>query len=82
MTIREGERRSRQRHQSDPIHDRDLTLHRVLGFAEWCALAGISAATARRLIRRGLGPPIVRLSDRRIGIRVSDYVCWLAARSR
>ena len=36
----------------------------------------------RALIAKGLGPPIVRLSARRIGVRDSARENWLAAREQ
>lgn len=53
---------------------------RVLSLAEWYQLNGFSRATAQRLIARGEGPRIIRLSARRIGIRVSDHRAWQASR--
>jgi predicted DNA-binding transcriptional regulator AlpA len=78
MTIREFERR-----RSDPVRDRevDLSQFRILSFAQWCALNGISAATGRRIIKSGRGPSLVRLSDRRFGITVASNAAWQAARA-
>lgn len=56
-------------------------LHRVIPFLAWCERVGISPATGRRLIRRGQGPRITRLSDRRVGIRERDHLDWLDQRS-
>ncbi|MGE0714097.1 MAG: helix-turn-helix transcriptional regulator [Alphaproteobacteria bacterium] len=36
--------------------------------------------TLERAIERGEGPPIVRLSERRVGILESDFAAWLLAR--
>jgi len=65
------------------IRDREVALHQfqVLSFAEWCQLNRISPATGRRLIKTGLGPVIVRLSDRRIGITVAANAAWQAERA-
>ncbi len=42
---------------------------RVLPFGDWTELAGISKATGRRITKPdGGGPPLVRLSARRVGI--------------
>jgi hypothetical protein len=83
MTAREFERRANQRRQSDPARDREIGLNqfRVLSFAQWCALNGISAATGRRILKSGKGPLVIRLSDRRIGISVGANAAWQAARS-
>ena len=53
----------------------------VITFAEWCGLCGFSHMTGRRLIVKGGAPPIIRLSERRIGIRRSDHRKWLKART-
>jgi predicted DNA-binding transcriptional regulator AlpA len=50
-------------------------------FKAWCAANHISEATGRRLIERGDGPAIVRLSARRIGIRRKDNRAWLESRT-
>jgi predicted DNA-binding transcriptional regulator AlpA len=55
---------------------------RCLTFNEWCTLAGIGQRTGRRLIKAGSGPPVVQLSDRRIGIRVGAHRAWLKSRER
>jgi hypothetical protein len=49
---------------------------------EWAAAASISPRTARGLIAAGKGPPSVKLSNNRVGIRVRDHRGWLAARTR
>jgi hypothetical protein len=77
VTLQEIERRRRQRRQSDPVRDREIELARsldddkVLTFKEWCALNSFSARTGRRVINAGK-VRVVRLSERRIGIRVAD----------
>ena len=67
MSVREAERRAAQYQQSDPDRDRKIALNqfRVLTFAQWCALNGISPATGRRLIKAGRGPALIQLSDRK-----------------
>jgi hypothetical protein len=84
MTIAEQERRAAQRPQSGPAADRETELHqfRVLTFAQWCALNGISLATGRRILKSGKGPVVTQLSDRRIGISVRANAEWQAARAR
>jgi hypothetical protein len=84
MSARESARRAAQRRQSDPAADRELGLNqfRVMSFAQWCALNGISPATGRRLLRSGRGPIVTRLSDRRIGITVGNNRRWQEARAR
>jgi hypothetical protein len=58
----------------------ELDPDRVIPFLAWCKRIGVSAATARRLVRRGQGPRITKLSDRRVGVRERDHVAWLDAR--
>jgi predicted site-specific integrase-resolvase len=60
MTIRENDRRQRQR---------DAIL--VYPFLDWCKMRGISVATGRRLIAAGR-VKATQLSERRIGVR-SDH---------
>ena len=64
MTLREVERRQRQRETSHRSQ-------RILSFKQWCALNSISEATGRRIIRAGK-VRITRLSERRIGIGEDD----------
>jgi hypothetical protein len=88
MTLREVERRHKQRQQSDPILDREIELNRalddqrVMTFAQWCQFNGFSVATGRRLRKAGKGPKITQISDRRIGITVRANRKWQAARER
>jgi hypothetical protein len=55
---------------------------RVMSFAEWCDLNDISVWTGRRLVKAGLGPKILQLSPRRIGVRVADNRAWQQSRER
>jgi len=52
----------------------------VLSINEFSRLAGVSIATARRLIAADDGPIVTRLSERRIGIRMRHAREWLDAR--
>jgi len=54
----------------------------VLTFAQWHALNGISARTARRILNSGRGPTVTQLSAKRIGITVAAHRRWLADRER
>src|SRR5262245_43479519 len=77
----EAERRRRQSErdcQAEHEHRRD----RVLTFRAWCAVNGFSKATGRRVIKAGIGPPVLQLSPRRIGIREGDNAAWQASRVR
>jgi predicted DNA-binding transcriptional regulator AlpA len=53
---------------------------RVLPEHETIKLAGVSKPTWDRLRARGETPPLVRISRRRIGYRVSDLKKWIEAR--
>jgi hypothetical protein len=72
MTLREAERRQRQRAESH------RTSQRILTFKAWIELNGISESTGRRLIKSGK-VRITRLSERRIGISESDNADYQAA---
>ncbi len=45
------------------------------------SVLGISVATLRRLIADGVGPKVVRVSERRPGIRDSEREHWLSERT-
>jgi predicted DNA-binding transcriptional regulator AlpA len=53
---------------------------RIWTLDEFAKLNSISTATLARAIARGDGPPVVKLSLRRLGIRESDGAAWQAAR--
>src|SRR5262245_45620449 len=88
MTVREAERRQRQREQSNPVHDRELELaralddQRVMTMAQWAQVNGFSVWTGQRLIKAGKGPTVKQISDRRIGVTVGANRAWQAARAR
>jgi predicted DNA-binding transcriptional regulator AlpA len=50
----------------------------VISEREAAQACGFSVVTLRRLISRGEGPPVVRLSERRRGIRIVDLKNWIA----
>jgi len=56
---------------------------RVLPFLVWAReFSGLSEPTARRICQPGgSGPPLVRLSARRLGVRLGDHRAWLQART-
>jgi hypothetical protein len=81
MSLRESEPRAARRRRSDPTHDRDINQYRILSFADWCRLNGISQATGRRILKSGKGPVVTQLSDRRIGISVRANAEWQEARA-
>lgn len=53
----------------------------VRSLRDFAAMAGISIATLRRLIRSGDGPKITRLSTRRLGVQARHGQEWLDARA-
>ena len=53
----------------------------ILTFKQWCQLNAISERTGARILAGLNGPPIVHLSAKRIGIRVSDNQ-WQASRTQ
>jgi uncharacterized protein YceH (UPF0502 family) len=53
---------------------------RVLTLSEFADIAGISL-TLRRLIARGDGPAVTKLSTRRLGVRMSHAVAWFDSRT-
>jgi hypothetical protein len=54
--------------------------NRVMSLAAWCDLNGFSLATGRKILDSGDGPPVVQLSDRRVGIRHGDNRRWQDSR--
>ncbi|MBA8912268.1 helix-turn-helix transcriptional regulator [Methylorubrum thiocyanatum] len=54
----------------------------VLPFDAACKIADLSRSTMYRLINAGRGPRVLKLSERRIGIRRNDLDAWLASRDR
>jgi predicted DNA-binding transcriptional regulator AlpA len=60
--------------QRPPLHEKfDIEQNRVLTLRRVAEMLGISTRT----LRRGKGPKIIRLSERRLGIRVKDLKEWL-----
>jgi predicted DNA-binding transcriptional regulator AlpA len=53
----------------------------VLTLSQFASNAGISLVTLRRLIARGEGPAVTKLSTRRLGIRLRHARQWLDARA-
>jgi hypothetical protein len=74
------ERQIRQEARTQAI-DRDND-HSVLSFLQWCGLNGFSPATGRRIIKADKGPPLIRLSERRIGITIGANREWQASGTR
>lgn len=55
-------------------------LLKVTSEREAAELVGIAPMTWTRMRARGQGPPVTRLSPRRIGYRLCDLLAWLEAR--
>jgi predicted DNA-binding transcriptional regulator AlpA len=53
----------------------------VMTLAELAQLTGLSVVTLRRCIANRTGPPVTKLSERRIGVRVRHARAWLDART-
>jgi len=68
-----GEPTDRRRTAPEPEH---VTLTEA---AEWLRC---SPRTLERLIADGSGPPVIRISERRLIFRVADLRKWLAGRTR
>ena len=77
--------RSRSLMQRPPVLDAPLTQlsdQQVLLFIEWCRLNRISERTGRRILKSGMGPAVVELSAKRIGITVGANRDWQQSRAR
>jgi predicted DNA-binding transcriptional regulator AlpA len=59
----------------------EFELDRVVSEAQAAKILGYSKDTLRREFRAGRAPPRVRLSDRRIGYRLSVLYAFLEART-
>jgi predicted DNA-binding transcriptional regulator AlpA len=55
-------------------------VERIWSLDEFAAINSMHPTTLYRAIKRGDGPPVVKLSLRRLGIRESDGAAWQAAR--
>jgi hypothetical protein len=69
------ERRAR-RHATREINTQYQNPNQVVTIDQWAKLAGFSYSTARRVLASGDGPPLLRISARRYGIRISDHLRW------
>jgi excisionase family DNA binding protein len=56
-------------------------LDRVLTYDEAAAALGVCKMTLRRWISAGSGPPTIRLSAKKVGVRASDLRAFLDART-
>jgi len=74
MSLREAERRQRQRES----HRKS---QRILSFTDWCRLNSISESTGRRIIAAGK-VRVTQLSERRIGVGEDDNADFQARCAR
>ncbi|MGU3416934.1 helix-turn-helix transcriptional regulator [Methylobacterium sp. D54C] len=56
------------------------TARHVVPFQAAARELGLSAATLRRMCKDGNGPTLLRLSERRLGVRRGDLDAWLKTR--
>jgi predicted DNA-binding transcriptional regulator AlpA len=81
-------KRQRQRHprwqkqQHTTTEPRWRDPNAVLTLREWAELTSLSLPTAKEILSSGNGPPVVKVSPRRIGIRYGDHCAWLDAKVR
>jgi hypothetical protein len=68
--------------RSQTERERALDDQRVMTIAQWCEVNGFSIWTGKRLIKAGLGPKILQLSPRRIGVTIAANREWQQARER
>jgi hypothetical protein len=55
--------------------------NKVLPFRVWQEeFSGLSLGTAKRICAIGEGPPLIRLSPKRRGVRYSDHIAWIESR--
>lgn len=71
---RESRSTSSRRRQVDP--QSDPSQHVVL-FSDVARELGVSATTLRKLCNGGKGPPLIRLSERRLGVRRGELDAWI-----
>jgi hypothetical protein len=83
--LREAEQQRRQNEEQQrrrDERDRALDDDRVMSFREWCELNDISVSTGRRQCKKGEGPKLTQISDRRWGVTVRDNREWQESRKR
>ena len=54
--------------------------NRVIRFKDVCEEVGVNRRTFERMLARGEGPKVLRMSPRCVGVRRSDLEAWLAER--
>ena len=69
-------------HLSNPLKQTTANIDpddRVITLNEAAQVSCLSIATLRRRLAEGAGPRIVRMSERRVGVRVRDLRAWIEA---
>ena len=61
--------------------ENNRSVNRVIPWIEWCERRGLSPSTGFRIRKKGLGPRITQLSERRIGVTEDDDRAWLESRA-
>jgi predicted DNA-binding transcriptional regulator AlpA len=54
---------------------------RIITQEQAAEICDLHQATLKRLRAAGIGPPVIKLSQKRIGYRVRDLRAWLDART-
>lgn len=76
---------SRQKSPADGDGDElppELQKHRILPPRQTAQVLGVSPATLERMRYAKEGPPVLRLSARRIGYPIAGILAWLASREQ
>jgi hypothetical protein len=60
----------------DPASLQNLNPYQVLSVNQWFVLADLSPSTGWKLLHSGEGPPMLRITERRYGVRVIDHQKW------
>jgi len=65
-----------------PSLPENLAGDKVLSRKQLVELLGCSLNSVKRMADAGSGPPVLRLSPRRVGYRVRDVISWLEESKR
>ncbi|TXN26876.1 helix-turn-helix domain-containing protein [Methylobacterium sp. WL19] len=57
-----------------------ITARHVVPFQSAARELGLSPATLRRLCKEGIGPTLLQISTRRLGVRRGDLDAWVESR--
>lgn len=57
-----------------------ITARHVVPFQSAARELGLSPATLRRLCKEGIGPTLLQISTRRLGVRRGDLDAWVKTR--